>query len=432
MLKDGNPLATQDQRAMEDLAIRLYRSAPVRAAMERGRSLMRADPRAATASGRKTVDLDLDELSFQACYIAAIDDPADPKVYWGINLPRRWFGRDVPGARCGIDNPDSIYRMIAIDEHSTYVLTGHLPATPPVNVSFTVFPVWPGVIDDENGVFPAALGGIALKDLDVDASGKFTLTLSPSPADGQRNHLQVRPGARALFVRDTMSDWSRETPLYLAIERVAGPAANAARDEAPLSSLAADNVERSVKYWKALPAHYYYRSGPHHLTCAPNPAFARGGQFTANGHFKLARDEACVLTLDPLGAGYLGVQLADLYGASLDYAHHTASLTAAQMQPNADGTLTYVLSIEDPGVYNWLDPAGLDAGLYMFRYHAYDPDKVTPEAAIRSEHVVKLSELDSVLPKGMRRVTSEERRQQRASRLAAYNRRVSEAPPVVR
>jgi hypothetical protein len=65
----------------------------------------------------------------------------------------------------------------------------------------------------------------------------------------------------------------------------------------------------------------------------------------------------------------------------------------------------------------------------MFRYHAYDPDKVTPETAIRMEKVVKLSELDSVLPKGTRRVTPEERRQQLAERLAAYNRRLNETPP---
>ena len=429
MPTQGNPLATPDQVAMEDLAMRLYRSKPVKDAMDRWRKTYTADPRASTVSGKTTVDHDLDELSFQACYIAAIDHPDDPKVFWGINMPRHWFGRDVPGSRCGIDNPDSVYRMIAIDEHSSYVVTGHLPATPPVNVSFTVFPVWPGLIDDPSGEFPPALGGVGLKQLDVDPAGSFKLTLSPSPTNGQRNHVQLRPGARALFIRDTMSDWARETPLYLSIQRVAGPPAKSPRDEETLSRLAAKNVEQSARYWSALPAHYYYRTGPNQLSVKENPAFARGGQYTANGNFELKDDEAYVFTLDPLGAGYLGVQLADLYGAALDYAHHTASLTESQMVPNADGTLTYVLSIQDPGVYNWLDPTGLDRGLYMFRYHAYDPDKLTPEAAIRMEKTVKLSKLDSVLPKGTRRVTPEERRQQLAERLAAYNRRLSETPP---
>jgi len=421
----GNPLATQDQVALEDLAIRLYLSQSVERAMERGRRIMRSDPRAQSISGKATLELDLNELAFGACAIAACDNPDDPKVYWGINMPHRWFGREVPGSRCGIDNPDNAYRWIAIDDQSSYVVTGRIPPTAPVDVTFTVFPVWPGVIETKGGIFPASLGGISLNEIEVE-SGAFTLSLDPSPANGRRNHLQVRPGAKLLFVRDSMSDWSRETPIYLSVKRVSGPPAKALRDEATLREVAAQNVDRSAQFWLDLPAHYYYHGEANRLFITTNPAIAKGGQFTGNGHFKLAEDEAYVLTLDPLGASYLSLQLADLYGASLEYAQHTSSLTKSQMAINADGTLTYVLSIKDPGIYNWLDPTGLDAGLFMFRYQGYDPAKVSPEKAIRFEKLVKLSQLHSVLPKETRRVTAEERRRQLAERLASYIRRLSE------
>lgn len=425
----SNPLATRDQLEMEDMAIRLYRSRPVEEAKARGRRLLQADPRAKTASGKSTLELDLNEIAFLACAITAIANPDDPKIYWGLNLPHRWFGRDVPGSRCGIDNPDNAYRLMAIDDQSSYIVTGQVPPVPPVDVSFTVFPVWPGIIDGK-GVFPAALGGVRLADIEVDAAGAFTLTLDSSPANGRRNHLQLKPGACNLFVRDSMSDWARETPLQLSIKRVSGPPPKPPRDEAALIQLAAVNVERSVKFWMQLPEKYYYRSAPHQLSIGPNPAFAtRGGQFTANGNFKLAPDEAYVLTLDPLGVGYVSVQLADLYGASLEYAHHTSSLSQSQMTANADGTITYVMSIKDPGVYNWLDTTGLDMGLFMFRYQGYDPDKFVPEKAIRTEQVVKLDQLRSVLPKETRWVTPEQRRQQLTERLAAYNRRLAEVPP---
>jgi len=420
----GNPLATRDQIELEDLAMRLYRSPPVQRSMERGRRIMRLDPRAQSSSGKATLELDLNELAFGACAIAAGDNPDDPKVYWGINMPHRWFGRDVPGSRCGIDNPDNAYRLIAIDEQASYVVKGYVPPTPPVDVTFTVFPVWPGIIDAK-GIFPASLGGVSLKALEVE-SGAFTLSLDPSPANGRLNHLQTRPGTKALFVRDSMSDWSRETPVYLSVSRVSGPPAKAPHDEATLSEIAAHHVDRSAQFWLDLPAHYYYQGEANRLFTTTNPAFAKGGQFTGNGHFKLAEDEAYVLTLDPLGALYLGVQLADLYGASLEYAHHTSSLAQSQMAANADGSLTYVLSIQDPGVYNWLDPTGLDAGLLMFRYQGYDPERVTPDKAIVFEKVVKRSQLDTVLPKGTRRVTVEGRRHQLAERLASYNRRLSE------
>jgi hypothetical protein len=420
----GNPLATKDQVALEDLAMRLYRSPPVKQAMERGRQIMRADPRAGSASGGATLELDLDELAFGACAVAACNHPADPKVYWAINMPHRWFGRDVPGSRCGIDNPDNAYRWIAIDDQSSYVVTGYLPPTVPVDVTFTVFPVWPGVIEAKDGIFPAALGGISLKEIAVE-SGMFKLSLDPSPANGRRNHVQVKPGATLLFVRDSMSDWSRETPIYLSVERVSGPPAQA-RDASALNEIAAKHVDVAARFWLDLPAHYYYHGEANRLFTTTNPAIAKGGQFTGNGHFKLGADEAYVLTLDPLGTAYLGVQLADLYGASLEYAQHTSSLTQSQMAPNADGTLTYVLSIQDPSVYNWLDPTGLDAGLFMFRYQGYDPAKVSVDKAIRAERVVKLGELESVLPKGMRRVTAAERRGQLAERAASYSRRLSE------
>jgi hypothetical protein len=319
--------------------------------------------------------------------------------------------------------------MIAIDDRSSYVITGRVPPTPPVDVSFTVFPSWPGLIDAK-GVFPPALGGVTLKSLDVDSSGGFTLSLDPSPSNGRRNHVQVKPGANLLFVRDSLSDWLRETPLYLSAKRLSGPPVKPPRSEDALIRTAAENVERSVRFWLDLPSHYYYGGETNRLLVVENPAFAKGGQFTGNGHFKLKRDEAYVLTLEPLGASYLSLQLADLYGASLEYANHTSSLSRSQITPNADGTITYVLSVKDPGVYNWLDPNGLDAGLFMFRYQGYDPDKVTPKTAIRLEKVVTLSQLDTVLPKDTRRVTAQERRQQLAERLAAFGRRFSEIPPV--
>jgi hypothetical protein len=421
----GNPLATQAQLVLEDLAMRLHRSQPVREAIARCRELLQADPRAKTASGRATLEIDLNEQSFLACGITAAANPDDPKVYWGLNLPHNWFGRKVEGSRTGIDNPDNVYRMIAIDDQSSYVTSGRVPAVPPVDVSFTVFPVWPGVIDAK-GVFPPALGGVTLKELDVDPSGQFILSADPSPAAGRRNHLQVKPGANVVFVRDSMSDWAREMPLYLSVRRVAGPPVKPPRDEETLSRIAAQNVERSVRFWLDLPAHYYYRGEVNRLVTVSNPAFAKGGQFTANGNLDLRPDEAYVLTLDPLGADYVSVQLADLFGSSLDYAHHTASLSQSQMALNEDGTITYVISLKDPGVYNWLDPAGLDRVLFMFRYQGYDPDRVTPEAAIRLERTVKCSELEKVLPRETRWVAPQERDRQLAERLATYNRRLSE------
>src|SRR5437899_221319 len=135
----NNPLAMEQQLASEDLALRLFASAPVRQAMDRALPDFLADPRAQTPSGRTTLEQNLREIAFSAATCAASMDPANPSVVWTLNLPHRWFGRDVPGSRHGVDNPDNIYRAIAVAEHSRYEIRGRVPAQAGPDVSFTVF-----------------------------------------------------------------------------------------------------------------------------------------------------------------------------------------------------------------------------------------------------------------------------------------------------
>ena len=80
----------------------------------------------------------------------------------------------------------------------------------------------------------------------------------------------------------------------------------------------------------------------------------------------------------------------------------TGSLNKAQSEPNADGTWTYVLSNADPGVHNWVDPCGLTEGILTLRMAEF-PDQRPTEGLSASGQVVKLADLESVLPAGTRR-----------------------------
>jgi hypothetical protein len=312
--------------------------------------------------------------------------------------------------------------MLPIEPGASYVITGRVPQTPAVNVSFNVFDTYPGA-----GADSRSLGTSTLAELELAPDRSFRLTADPTPAAGRRNHLQLAEAGKLVFVRDSMADWAHETPLTLAAERVSG-SAPAALDDHALAEQAAQIIEQATGYWSQMMDRYYFFAPANRLQPVQNLAFVKGRQFTMNSHFRLTPDEAYVLTLDPMGSPYLGVQLSDLWGASLDYARHTASLSNAQARPDADGAITYVLSLRDPGVHNWLDPAGLDTGTYMLRYQGFDPDKrsLRPETAIRREAVVKLADLDSVLPKGTARITADDRRRQLAERLAACNRRIAQ------
>jgi hypothetical protein len=105
---------------------------------------------------------------------------------------------------------------------------------------------------------------------------------------------------------------------------------------------------------------------------------------------------------------------------TIDYARHQSSLNSSQSVADADGSTTYVVSIKDPGVYNWLDPAGLHELLVMHRWQGLPRGvQVDPGALIESRKL-KLKDLPSVLPKGIKMVTPDERRRQLDERYRSF------------
>ena len=416
-----NPLATVEQREIEAQALRLFDTDTVQQVIARLRPILLDDPRAQSPAGYATLEQNLREIVFSAAICAVTMDPAHPRVCWTINLPHRWFGLDVPGSRHGVDNPDNIYRVIAIDELSHYEVRGRVLPEPGPDVSFTVFSAYPG-----NGEDSHSLGVLTLDEIDVGTDGRFTLSVDSRPADERRNHLQVKPGAKLLFVRDSMHDWARESPIELEVTRLSGPPA-AWADEDELARRAVQIAERAVPYWvRSMPKWFGQR--PHNMIAPAGVAnFAYAKQANVGAQWRLADDEALVVTVDPLGAGYLGFQIADPWGAAPDYIDHTASLNAAQAQPNADGTITFVVARRDPQVHNWIDTVGLDEGTLMIRWQAIPSGALVPERSVRYAGVVALGELDRVLSERTRRLERDERQGQVAARRAAYARRLIEA-----
>lgn len=136
-------------------------------------------------------------------------------------------------------------------------------------------------------------------------------------------------------------------------------------------------------------------------------------------------DEALVVTLDPMGAGYLGFQTTDAWGVAWEYAERSSSLNDRQAVPNADGTYTYVIARRDPGAVNWLDVEGSANGMFAIRWQAVAPD-APMERAVKSAKVVKLDALKSALPAGTKRLTPAERIEWQRARLASYQRRVEQ------
>jgi len=127
------------------------------------------------------------------------------------------------------------------------------------------------------------------------------------------------------------------------------------------------------------------------------------GQAYSHGVIEIGPDEAWIAECEVQdGLAYWSAQL-------LDYAYSTLDSTTRQCAVNSDigevdpdGKIRIVVSDRDPGVVNWLDKSGYGKVQIRCRWLGV----THPDIRCR---VVKIDELDAVLPAGAGRVGAEER-----------------------
>ncbi|CAN5617660.1 DUF1214 domain-containing protein [soil metagenome] len=274
-------------------------------------------------------------------------DPVRPRVMRNL----------FPGARAGLDNPDTIYRFIPVSADSSYVIRGRRGSS--TDVSFQLFDAWQG-----DGVLGEQLGFLSGEFLQVDDAGTFELTLDATPADGRANHVQLPPDSFQLTVRDTLVDW-RLQPMHLSVERLDGADSPAPR---PTLSLA-ERIRRQARFWPPIVG-AFCGIAPNSVG-APNPT--QGGlasQYSAPGHYLLDDEDALVIEFGAGGAQYAGIQLGTRQFISIDYWDRLTSLNLSQLHPEPDGRFRVVISRRDPGVLNWLDPGPHAEGIIFMRWQA--------------------------------------------------------------
>lgn len=414
----SSPYATQDQREIETLALRLIEAEPVRAAREQARRHMQQDPIARSWDGQLGLDRALDQWTLALAMREANSDRARPKIIWNVdNTPRRWFGHIYPGAAVAIDNPDNCNRDIPIDGASEYELIGRFGANRTANFSLKL----EDEPDDHAGMGQHRFM-LTTQQIVADADGNFRITISPESAEGRSNHIQTVPGNLSLFARDSFSDWT-QTGTALSIRRISGPPAAAPRSESELAACVAKNLPAFVRFWAGF-KDGFLGTPAYNTVVGPIGREASWG-FLAGGRYQLADDEALVVTITDGGAAYTGFQVTDPWTIAPDPLYRQCSLNKSQRATNADGSITYVVAPLDPGVHNWIDTVGLHEGWFLLRWQGL-PDGTTGEGFIRDCRAVKVAELDQHLPAGCPRVDLAQRRAQIAPRRARYESRAAD------
>lgn len=406
-------LGTVDQVRIEALASRVLATPEVQEARREVEDLFHRNPTAATESGRATLEEAVRETVFAAVIDTVADDPAHPAIVWTLNAPHDWFDIQVPGARYGIDNPDNVYRLVLLDGASHYEIKGHRRDGGPTQFGFELLDSPPGL----HGI-GKHLGFLRDSDIKTDADGSFTITLGPDAAGGP-NHIRTGPAAKALLIRDTLGDWSKDRPNDLTIRRI-GAVDGESRSVHQLALATAHNLPAFAAFWLNFRDHALARNFGGQVNVPGKVTPREGGWgFAAPGQFQLQPDEALVVTIDTLGAKYIGFQLTDPWAISAEYIHHQGSLNNQQAVPNADGTITYTIAGHDPGVANWLDTGGLTDGFFQIRWQKL-PQTVDAGGAVKSARVIKIADL----PRGAAPVSSAQRAIQAADRVTAYAHRL--------
>ncbi len=412
---ESHAIATSEQHAHELEAFELTRHPRVEAARERIREswLAAAMP---GPSARQCFDWAFEEVMFSAAVWSLNQDPLRPKVICITRLGHEVEGRMIPGSRWGIDNPDSIYRVIPISHEERYEIRGRVAER---RMTENYFTLW-----EENMNTVAVLSG---HDLVLEPDRRFTITVDREAAKGRPNHIQTTEAAHEFYIRDVMLDWALDEPNELEIVRLGEPPGTPARTPDEQAELTVRYMHRFAEFTQKLgrgmtasPANQLQ------LAYSADKGGALRKQIYIGGNFDLTEDDVVVIEVSDGGAEYFVVPTGNIWGTTFEVAERTSSLNKAQSAPNDDGTYTFVLSLRDPGVHNWIDPCDHAQGILTLRMAVFPEAGPRDELSARSR-VVPFGSLRDELPAETRWVTESERQAQCAERASAYRRRLPEA-----
>jgi hypothetical protein len=314
-------------------------------------------------------------------------------------------------------NPDDIYVQSPIRGDLTYRVSGNRGTCRVL--SFTTQKAQSGTVDEMPR--PNAHREYDDTDLGLKPGEDFEVVFSAErPAGYTGRWAQIDPEARYMYLRYRSYDWETEVDPVLSIECLdpVPPKPRLTPDEivARIAEMAqfpgrktrsytrmqngvkervGFNVFEPVRYEGALAKQVYW------------PAC-----------FQLDDDEALIIETElPKKRPYWNIQLNDPYFNALEYVYRLSSLNGHTAKISADGRFRAVIALKDPGVPNWLDPAGYNEGGIYGRW--FDCDS-SPTPIIKR---VKLADLRDHLPADTPVVTPEQRAEELRRRVRACQRR---------
>ena len=405
----------------------------------------------------------VDEYAMGAAFQQQLLNPMTPRAVMQVAPPHTWYGQSVGGSRILYDNPDTVYRFMAVNKTSTYVISGKFedydpkdPTTRPADTSFSLL----------TGLSGNTADVLTKDELVVNDDGTFEIYVSgaPRPPDYEGNYIQLTSDSTLIAARDTLGDWNEEQPSSLSIVRKTGPPDSlfaqlggfaipfigpAVTDSPALTQLVsiipplADpppllrgaltsvimviglSMEREYMRVATVDPVTGERRQPNVVPQPASNASFLSTQLQSAGYFQLKDDEALVVTIDPGDSGYFVVPVTNDWTITDNYWDQQTSLNKEQAWKNSDGTYTVVISPTDAEAKNWVSTGGLNQGTFSIRFQDLGS---TPPKIVKYE-VVKNDQLHSKLPAdAFLKKPEADRAAQIAARQEGFNRRFAPFP----
>jgi hypothetical protein len=314
-------------------------------------------------------------------------------------------------------NPDDIYLYSPIRGDLRYRVSG--PRGTVKLISFTTQRGLSGFIDDASEV--GGHNDLDDRALTVKPNGEIDILFSnEKPAGYTGDWAPISREANIMMLRYRSLDWANERNPDLSIECL---------DKVPLKPrLTSDEILERIREMAKFPARvtklfYGMQNGVRERVGLNVFEPVRyPGALTVQVYwpaiFEFNDDEALIIETDlPKVRPYWNIQLNDPYFNAIEYVYRLSSLNAHTAKISSDGKFRAVISLEDPGVPNWLDPAGYKEGGIYGRW--YDCD-TNPTPIIKR---IKLAELRKHLPTDTPTVTPAQRAEELATRVRGAQRR---------
>ena len=326
-----------------------------------------------------------------------------------------------PNMKLGVDNPDTFYRGASVanpDGETVYRVWGNRGTASDWLLELFYGP-------DPNG----AISVFEDEDLITDADGNFELFLSANRMGENWMELPEDDRVILLMIRDSFTNWETERAATIEIERVgdAGvPSANLTEADLVQPILDATQILlRQGQFWPQFSENVRLVGANNFAPWQSSGTLGILSQYFVPGFFSVAEDEALIVTMPDVEAGYCGLQLTNFWAASPDWVNRHTSLSwcneGAQAWQNEDGNYVFVISPQDPGVQNWIDTSGNTQGVLYFRIQS--PGLALEDVTKPETQLVKIGQLAEHLPADMPRFDAGARAEQLRKRQEHARRR---------